>query len=153
VAQAKAQAEALLTEARTDAERRRVTAQREVDELTRQKDNIGSHLAQVRQLLGGQLGGQMPTMDPSVAAPPQPKPAIAESAPAAQAAPAGNPKPAPTAAAPTVAAAAPAAARQGGNGAATAQAARPAAGNGAPAAAPAPKAEGKPENDEDWWTE
>ena len=43
---------ALLSEAKNDAERRRLTAQREVDELTRQKDNISGHLAQVRQLLG-----------------------------------------------------------------------------------------------------
>ena len=55
VSQAKAQAESLLSEAKTDAERRRLTAQREVDELTRQKDDISSHLAQVRQLLGGHL--------------------------------------------------------------------------------------------------
>jgi hypothetical protein len=137
-----------MTEARTEAERRRVTAQREVDELTRQKDNIASHLAQVRQLLGGQLGAvpNVPNMDPSVGAP-QAKPAIAESAPAPKPAPAGNPAPA--------AAAAPAAARPAGNGTATVQAPRPQAGNGAPAptaAAPAQKAAGK-ENDEDWWTE
>ena len=146
MSQAKSQAESLMTEARTEAERRRVTAQREVDELTRQKDNIASHLAQVRQLLGGQLGAvpNVPNMDPSVGAP-QAKPAIAESAP--KPAPAGNPAPA--------AAAAPAAARPTGNGTATAQAPRPQASNGAPAptaAAPAQKAAGK-ENDEDWWTE
>ena len=51
---AKAQAEQMLGEA--DAERRRVASQREVEELTRQKDNISTHPAQVRQLLGDQLG-------------------------------------------------------------------------------------------------
>ena len=70
--QAKAQADQLMSETKTEAERRRVAAQREVDELTRQKDNISTHLAQVRQLLGGQLGVQMPAMpDPAV---PRPRP-------------------------------------------------------------------------------
>jgi hypothetical protein len=69
--QAKAQADQLLAETKADAERRRVAAQREVDELTRQKDSIASHLAQVRQLLGGQLPG----MDAVQAG--QTKPAIA----------------------------------------------------------------------------
>ena len=53
VSQAKTQAEQMLAETRADAERRRVASQREVDELTRQKDSIASHLVQVRQLLGG----------------------------------------------------------------------------------------------------
>ena len=75
---------------KSEAERRRVTSQREVDELTRQKDNISSHLAQVRQLLGGQMGLAMPA-EPQVTAAPA-KPALAESAPAtpAPARPAGN---------------------------------------------------------------
>lgn len=55
VAEAKAQAESLMSEARTEVERSRVTAQREIEDLTRQKDNIASHLAQVRQLLGSQM--------------------------------------------------------------------------------------------------
>jgi len=71
VSQAKAQADQLLAETKTDAERRRAAAQREVDELTRQKDSIATHLAQVRQLLGGQL-----PMDAAMQAP-APKPAIA----------------------------------------------------------------------------
>jgi hypothetical protein len=57
VSQAKTQAEQLLAEVKADSERRRAAAQREVDELTRQKDPIASHLAQVRQLMGGQLPG------------------------------------------------------------------------------------------------
>jgi hypothetical protein len=57
ISQAKAQADQLLTEVKADAERRRAAAQRQVDELTRQKDSIASHLAQVCQLLGGQLPG------------------------------------------------------------------------------------------------
>jgi hypothetical protein len=71
VSQAKAQAEQLLAEVKADAGRRRAATQREVDELTRQKDSIASHLAQVRQVLGGQLPG----MDAVQAA--QAKPAIA----------------------------------------------------------------------------
>jgi len=71
ISQAKAQADQLLTEVKADAESRRAAAQREVDELTRQKDSIASHLAQVCQLLGGQLPG----MDAVQAA--QAKPAIA----------------------------------------------------------------------------
>ena len=71
VGQATAQAGQLLAEVKADAERRQAAAQREVDELTRQKDSIASHLAQVRQL----LGGQVPGMDAVQAA--QPKPAIA----------------------------------------------------------------------------
>ena len=88
----KAQSDQLLSETKAEAERRRVASQREVDELTRQKDNISTHLAQVRQLLGGQLGIQMPPMEPAVAAAPV-QPAIAESVPAAAAPairPAGN---------------------------------------------------------------
>src|SRR6202035_4930533 len=72
VSQAKTQADQLLAETKADAERRRAAAQREVDELTRQKDSIASHLAQVRQL----LGGQMPDMGAAMQAM-QPKPAIA----------------------------------------------------------------------------
>ncbi|HEY1819666.1 MAG TPA: cellulose-binding protein, partial [Trebonia sp.] len=79
VAQAKAQAETAISEAKSEAERRRLTAQREVEELTRQKDNITTHLAQVRQLLGGQLGIQMPPMEAAVA--PAPVQPAVESAP------------------------------------------------------------------------
>jgi hypothetical protein len=88
VTAAKAQADQLHAETKADAERRRAAAQREVDELTRQKDSIATHLAQVRQL----LDGQMPGMDPA-----PPKPAIV-----AGAAPSGAPsngtsgQPAPT---------------------------------------------------------
>jgi len=57
VSQAKAQADQLLAETKADAERRRAAAQREVDDLTRQQDSIATHLAQVRQLLVGQLPG------------------------------------------------------------------------------------------------
>jgi len=51
--QAKTQAGQLLAEVNADAERRRAATHREVDDLTRQKDSIASHLAQVRQLLPG----------------------------------------------------------------------------------------------------
>ena len=92
VGQAKTQADQLLAEVKTDAERRRAAAQREVDDLTRQKDSIASHLAQVRQLLGGQLPG----MDAVQAAP---RPAIAGDSGLADGAGgkgSGAPPPAPT---------------------------------------------------------
>ena len=57
VSQAKTQAKQMLAETKADAERRRAAAQREFEELTRQKDSIAIHLAQVRQLLGGQMPG------------------------------------------------------------------------------------------------
>src|SRR5690606_37624098 len=57
IAEAKAQAEQLLAETKAEAERIRTAAQRQVDELTRQRDSITSHLNQLRQLLGG--GGPM----------------------------------------------------------------------------------------------
>ena len=80
VSQAKAQADQLLAETKADAERRRAAAQRDVDELTRQKDSIATHLAQVRQLLGGQL---LPGMEAATMQAPTAKPAIAaEPAPA-----------------------------------------------------------------------
>ena len=65
MSQAKAQADQLLAETKADAERRRVAAQREVDELTRQKDSIVTRLAQVRQLLGGSHGTEMIAPAPS----------------------------------------------------------------------------------------
>ncbi len=56
--------------------------QRQVDELTRQRDSITSHLAQLRQLLGGAaLPGMEP--EPAVTAAP-PKPALAAPAPASE---------------------------------------------------------------------
>jgi hypothetical protein len=52
--------------------------QRQVDELTRQRDSITSHLAQLRQLLGGAPlpGMDAPSPEPAVAAAPA-KPALA----------------------------------------------------------------------------
>jgi Caspase domain len=61
-----------------EAERRALTAEqravdasaqadrtrREINELVRQKDNIATHLAQVRQLLGDQFGMNLPELDP-----------------------------------------------------------------------------------------
>ena len=105
MSQAKAQADQLLAETKADAERRRAAAQRDVDELTRQKDSIATHLAQVRQLLGGQL---LPGMDAATMQAPPAKPAIA-----AESAPAAPPTQGPVAPA---APAAPASAPRNGNG-------------------------------------
>jgi hypothetical protein len=140
-----------------------------VDELTRQKDSIATHLAQVRQLLGGQLPG----MDAAAMQAPPAKPAIAaDPAPAAPPAPVAPP----TQAAPV----APATAPRNGNGgsvgpttvqpaqqsghqstqatqvspAATAAQQRPANGGApAPAQAGAKQSPNGKEDDEDWWTE
>ena len=144
-----------------------------MEELTRQKDSIATHLAQVRQLLGGQLPGmdaavQAPAAKPAIAAEPAgaPPTQVAPAAPPTQVAPAapasaprnGNGGPvAPTTVQP---AQQPAAVRPPGHpglAGATAAQQRPANG-GAPAPAPAPArrakqaANGK-EDDEDWWTE
>ena len=50
----------MLAEVNADAERRRAASRREVDDLTRQKESIASHLAQVRQLLPGMNAVQAP---------------------------------------------------------------------------------------------
>ncbi|HTQ94303.1 MAG TPA: hypothetical protein VMK84_32905, partial [Streptosporangiaceae bacterium] len=152
-------------ETKADAERRRAAAQREVDELTRQKDSIATHLAQVRQLLGGQLPGmdaavQAPAAKPAIAAEPAPAAPPTQVAPAAPAAPAGAPRNgnggsvAPTTVQP---------AQQSGHAATqvtqvspapTAAQQRPANGGApAPAQAGAKQAANGKEDDEDWWTE
>src|SRR5260370_42634598 len=64
--QAKTQAEQLLNEVNADAERRRAAAHREVDDLTRQRDSIASHLAQVRQLLPGMNAVQAAQKKPAI---------------------------------------------------------------------------------------
>jgi hypothetical protein len=56
----------LLAEASADAERRRAAANREVDDLTRQRDSIASHLAQVRQLLPGMNAVQAAQTKPAI---------------------------------------------------------------------------------------
>ena len=165
MSQAKAQADQLLAETKADAERRRAAAQRDVDELTRQKDSIATHLAQVRQLLGGQL---LPGMDAAAVQAPPAKQAIApEPAPAAP----------PTQVAPAAPAAPASAPRNGNGGSAPPTAVQPAqsashqatqvspaaaaaaqqrpTNGGSPAATQAntkQAANGK-EDDEDWWTE
>ena len=55
VAQAKAQADQLLADTKSEIERHRASAQREVDDLSKQKESISSHLAQISQLLGTQM--------------------------------------------------------------------------------------------------
>jgi F0F1-type ATP synthase membrane subunit b/b' len=157
VSQAKAQAEGLLAETKADAERRRAAAQREVDDLTRQKDSIASHLAQVRQLLGGQMAG-MAGMDAAMQAA-APKPAIAaDPAPAGTASGAqrnGNSgQVAPTTVQPVPPAGGPQATQVSP---APTQVQRTAAGSSNGGAATGTQAtkqapNGK-EDDEDWWTE
>jgi cell division septum initiation protein DivIVA len=57
VAEARAHAEKVVSEAKAEAERHRRAAQRQVDELIRQRDSITGHLDQLRHLLGA---GAMP---------------------------------------------------------------------------------------------
>jgi hypothetical protein len=145
----------MLAETKADAERRRATAQRDVDELTRQKDSIASHLAQVRQLLGGQL-----PMDAAVTAM-QPKPAIAaDPGPGTPSGSVSAPRngtstpPAPTTVQPVPSGQS--AAHQPTQVSPAPAQAQPRPGNGgSPATAQASTkqaANGK-EDDEDWWTE
>jgi hypothetical protein len=63
----------MVSDAKAEAERILTKARQEVDELTRQRDSIQSHLQQLRQLLGGG-GGAFPAP-----APPAPEPAAIES--------------------------------------------------------------------------
>jgi hypothetical protein len=60
----------LLAEACADAGRLRAATDREVDDLTRQKDSIASHLAQVRQLLPGMKAVQAAQAKPAIAGDP-----------------------------------------------------------------------------------
>jgi len=55
LADAKTAASRLRAETDADTERRRVTAQRELDELNKQRDEVARHLAQMRQLVGSLL--------------------------------------------------------------------------------------------------
>jgi ElaB/YqjD/DUF883 family membrane-anchored ribosome-binding protein len=52
IAEARAHADKMLSEAKSEAERNRRAAQRQVDELIRQRDSITGHLDQLRHLLG-----------------------------------------------------------------------------------------------------
>ena len=124
VAQAKAQADQLMADTKNELERHRAVAQREVDDLTRQKESISSHLAQISQLLGTQMPGL------SEALKPQSRGAVApQAAPKAVA----GPPPAP---------------RQESRAAAQAQPAQAQA----PKQPVSAKASAK-SNDEEWWTE
>ena len=64
VAQAKSQAEQLLADTKAEIERHRAGAQREVNELSKQKESISTHLAQISQLLGNQMPGLADALQP-----------------------------------------------------------------------------------------
>src|SRR6185369_16151715 len=64
VVQAKSQAEQLMADTKSEIERHRAGAQREVDELTKQKESISTHLAQISQLLGTQMPGLADALKP-----------------------------------------------------------------------------------------
>jgi hypothetical protein len=138
----------MLAETKADAERRRAAAQREVDDLTRQKDSIASHLAQVRQL----LGGQVPDMAGAAAALQQPKPISPDPVPPRNGASGG--------AAPTTVQPVQSSASATQVSPAATQASRATNGStnggtngGAPAGAATKQAASGKEDDEDWWTE
>jgi hypothetical protein len=143
----------MLAETKADAERRRAAAQREVDDLTRQKDSIASHLAQVRQL----LGGQVPDMAGAAAALQQPKPISPDPVPASAPRNGASGGAAPTTVQPVQSSAtqvSPAAtqASRPTNSSANGSTSGGTSG-GAPAGAATKQAAGGKEDDEDWWTE
>jgi hypothetical protein len=61
MADARSEAEQLLFEARTHAEVTKQTAEREVSDLTRQRDTVTAQLNQLREMLSG-LAGAVPTV-------------------------------------------------------------------------------------------
>src|SRR5262249_47492258 len=83
------QADQLLADTRSEIERHRAAAQREVDELSKQKESISTHLAQISQLLGTQMPGLADALKPPA------RPAVAAAAPKAVAPPPAAPQPAP----------------------------------------------------------
>ncbi|HYA52209.1 MAG TPA: hypothetical protein VEG33_13660, partial [Streptosporangiaceae bacterium] len=114
-------------------ERHRAAAQREVDELSKQKESISTHLAQISQLLGTQMPGLADALKPNA------RPAVAAAAPKAVAPP-------------------PAAPAQAAPGQTQSQAqAQPAPAASQAPAGGAPKqpvpAKAAKSNDEEWWTE
>ena len=66
IAEARAHADKVLSEAKSEADRNRRAAQRQVDELVRQRDNITGHLDQLRSLLGATM--PIPGLDKITAA-------------------------------------------------------------------------------------
>ena len=70
VAEAKARPSSSSPRPRPRPSARRTAAQREVDELTRQRDSITTHLAQLRQLLGGARAPGLRSRSPPIAAAP-----------------------------------------------------------------------------------
>jgi hypothetical protein len=116
-----------MADTKSEIERHRASAQREVDDLTRQKESISSHLAQISQLLGTQMPGLSDVLKP-----PQTRHAVSAPAPKAVTAPAAvreEPRQTATVQAPT-----------GGQ--------PPAAAQKQPVAAKAAKS-----SDDEWWTE
>jgi hypothetical protein len=78
-----------LADTKNEIERHRASAQHEVDDLSRQKESISSHLAQISQLLGTQMPGLADALKPQ-----QSRHAVGAPAPKAVAPPAQAPAPA-----------------------------------------------------------
>jgi hypothetical protein len=122
-----------MADTKSEIDRHRAAAQHEVDDLSRQKESISTHLAQISQL----LGTQMPGLSDALKAPQQTRHAVAAPAPKAVAAPAPAPAPAREEPRPSVPQQQ---APPGGQA--------PAGAQKQPVSAKAAKA-----NDEEWWTE
>ena len=121
-----------MADTKSEIERHRASAQREVDDLTRQKESISSHLAQISQLLGTQMPGLSDVLKPAQ----QTRHAVGAPAPKAVAAPA----PPPVREEPRQSAPVQAPAPTGGQ--------PPAAAQKQPVVAKAAKS-----SDDEWWTE
>jgi hypothetical protein len=119
-----------MADTKNEIDRYRAGAQREVDDLTRQKESISTHLAQISQLLGTQMPGLSEALKPQ-----QTRHAVSAPAPKAVAAPQPG-REEPRQAAPAQQAPAP----TGGQS--------PAGAQKQPVSAKAAKG-----NDDEWWTE
>jgi len=153
-----------MADTKAEIERHRAGAQREVDELTKQKESISSHLAQISQLLGTQMPGLADALKPRQAvgtgqkavgpAPAQAAPGQAGPPQAAPAAPPRNGGSTQAAPATQVSQAAPAAGQAAPRQQTQAAPAQQATQAGQPPAAKQPvSAKAKASNDEEWWTE
>jgi hypothetical protein len=145
----------LLADTKSEADRVRTSAQRQVDELNKQKESVAAHLAQISQLLGGQMPGIADALKP------KPAPAVQAPAPKAvtSAPPAGNGAPAAAAPVTKVVAASAAPTRSASPDAPAGQHAAPGrpdsqpSAGGAGVAKQSANAKSSKADDEEWWTE
>jgi hypothetical protein len=151
-----------MADTKAEIERHRAGAQREVDELTKQKESISTHLAQISQLLGTQMPGLADALKPrqavgtgQKAVGPAPSGPPTQAAPAAPPRNGGSSQAAPATQVNQAATAAPAAGQAAPRQQTQAAPAQQATQAGQPPAAKQPvSAKAKASNnDEEWWTE